>query len=37
MSHYRSNRRDLSFNLFELLGREEILGTGLFEDVDRDV
>ena len=26
MSHYKSNVRDIEFNLFEVLGREEILG-----------
>ena len=34
MSHYKSNMRDIEFNLFEVLGRDEILGTGPFEDVD---
>jgi hypothetical protein len=28
MSHYRSNLRDIFFNLFELLGRDEVLGHG---------
>ena len=28
MSHYKSNLRDIEFNLFELLGRQEVLGTG---------
>ena len=36
MSHYRSNLRDLEFNLFEVLGRDEVLGTGPFEEVDTD-
>ena len=36
MSHYKSNIRDIEFNLFEVLGREEVLGTGLFEEVDTD-
>ena len=36
MSHYKSNLRDIEFNLFELLGRDEILGRGPFEDVDTD-
>lgn len=26
MSHYRSNPRDVEFNLFEFLGRQEIQG-----------
>ena len=34
MSHYKSNIRDIEFNLFEVFGRDEILGTGLFEEVD---
>ena len=29
MSHYKSNLRDIEFNLFEVLGRDEILGKGL--------
>ncbi len=28
MSHYKSNLRDIFFNLFEVLGRDEILGRG---------
>ena len=31
MSHYKSNLRDIEFNLFEVLGRDEVLGTGPFE------
>jgi alkylation response protein AidB-like acyl-CoA dehydrogenase len=34
MSHYKSNLRDIEFNLFEVLGRQEILGTGPFAEVD---
>ena len=34
MSHYKSNLRDIEFNLFEVLGRDEILGSGLFGEVD---
>ena len=26
MSHYKSNIRDIEFNLFEVLGRDEVLG-----------
>jgi alkylation response protein AidB-like acyl-CoA dehydrogenase len=37
MGHYKSNVRDLEFNLFEVLGRGEILGRGPFADVDEDV
>jgi alkylation response protein AidB-like acyl-CoA dehydrogenase len=36
MSHYKSNLRDIEFNLFEVLGRDELLGTGPFADVDVD-
>jgi alkylation response protein AidB-like acyl-CoA dehydrogenase len=36
VSHYKSNLRDIHFNLFELLGRQEILGAGLFEEMDVD-
>ncbi|WP_341927168.1 acyl-CoA dehydrogenase [Nocardioides psychrotolerans] len=36
MSHYKSNLRDIEFNLFEVLGRDEILGSGLFGEVDGD-
>jgi hypothetical protein len=36
VSHYRSNLRDLEFNLFEVLGRDRVLGQGPFEEVDAD-
>ncbi|VXB97992.1 acyl-CoA dehydrogenase [Nocardioides sp. AX2bis] len=36
MSHYRSNLRDIEFNLFEVLGRGDVLGTGPFSEVDTD-
>lgn len=36
MSHYKSNIRDIEFNLFEVLGRDEVLGTGPFAEVDAD-
>ena len=36
MSHYKSNLRDIEFNLFEVLGRDELLGTGPFGDVDTE-
>ncbi|TYL49730.1 acyl-CoA dehydrogenase [Nocardioides sp. BGMRC 2183] len=35
MSHYKSNLRDIEFNLFELLGRDEFYGTGMFEEFDQ--
>ncbi|WP_327089029.1 acyl-CoA dehydrogenase [Nonomuraea sp. NBC_01738] len=37
MGHYKSNVRDLEFNLFEVFGRREILGTGPYAEVDEDV
>jgi Acyl-CoA dehydrogenase N terminal len=36
MSHYKSNVRDIEFNLFEVLGREEILGTDPYDELDRE-
>lgn len=36
MGHYKSNLRDLEFNLFEVLNRQDILGSGPYEDVDVD-
>ncbi len=36
MSHYRSNLRDIEFNLFELLRVQRSLGTGPFEQMDED-
>ncbi|MFC5381401.1 acyl-CoA dehydrogenase [Aquipuribacter nitratireducens] len=37
MGHYRSNLRDIEFNLFEVFGRDEVLGSGAYGDVDTDV
>ena len=34
MSHYKSNLRDIEFNLFEMNGTADILGKGPFADVD---
>jgi alkylation response protein AidB-like acyl-CoA dehydrogenase len=34
MSHYKSNLRDLEFNLFEVFGAGNRLGTGPFEAID---
>ncbi|MGN0064256.1 MAG: acyl-CoA dehydrogenase family protein, partial [Nocardioides sp.] len=34
MSHYKSNLRDIEFNLFELLERDKVLGTGPYGEVD---
>ncbi|WP_278313727.1 acyl-CoA dehydrogenase [Lolliginicoccus levis] len=36
MGHYKSNVRDLEFNLFEFLGLEEVLKSGEFGDLDVD-
>src|SRR5437763_719366 len=36
MGHYKANLRDLEFNLFEVFGREQVLGTGPYADVDLD-
>ncbi len=36
MGHFKSNVRDIEFNLFEVFGRDEILGSGAYEDMDVD-
>ena len=36
MGHYIANLRDIQFCLFELLGRDQLLGKGLFSDIDLD-
>ena len=36
MGHYRSNLRDLEFNLFEVFRRQDLLGAGPYEDIDED-
>ncbi len=36
MSHYKSNLRDLEFNLFEVFGGAERMGTGPFAEMDAD-
>ena len=36
MGHYKANLRDIEFNLFEVFGRGDVLGTGAYADVDRD-
>jgi alkylation response protein AidB-like acyl-CoA dehydrogenase len=36
MSHYKSNRRDIEFNLFEVLDRSKLLGAGPFGEVDEE-
>ncbi|MGW6917408.1 acyl-CoA dehydrogenase [Kitasatospora sp. NPDC054939] len=34
MGHYKSNLRDVEFNLFEVFGRDQVYGTGPFADMD---
>ncbi|HPQ83691.1 MAG TPA: acyl-CoA dehydrogenase family protein, partial [Actinomycetota bacterium] len=34
MTHYKSNLRDIEFNLFEVFGGTERMGTAPFEDID---
>jgi alkylation response protein AidB-like acyl-CoA dehydrogenase len=36
MSHYKSNVRDLEFNLFEVFGVDRLLGSPAFPDLDAD-
>jgi alkylation response protein AidB-like acyl-CoA dehydrogenase len=36
MGHYKSNVRDIEFNLFEVFGTDQLLGTAPFDDLDRD-
>ncbi|MEU4287531.1 acyl-CoA dehydrogenase [Kribbella sp. NPDC026596] len=36
MSHYKSNLRDIEFNLLEVLGRDEVLGQGPYAEMDVD-
>ncbi|WP_158879480.1 acyl-CoA dehydrogenase [Amycolatopsis anabasis] len=36
MGHYKSNVRDLEFNLFEVLGVQDRLGKGVLEDSDEE-
>jgi len=34
MGHYKSNLRDIEFNLFEMLGRQALLGSEAFPEID---
>jgi len=34
MSHYKANLRDIEFNLFEVFGRSDVLGHGVFAEMD---
>jgi alkylation response protein AidB-like acyl-CoA dehydrogenase len=36
MGHYKSNLRDIEFNLFEVLGRDKVFGTGPFAEMDAE-
>ncbi len=36
MGHYKSNLRDIEFNLFEVFGRQDVLGHGPYADLDVD-
>ena len=36
MGHYKSNLRDIEFNLFEVLGTDQTLGSGPFTELDVD-
>lgn len=36
MGHYKSNLRDIEFTLFEVLGRQSVLGTGPYAELDQD-
>jgi len=36
MTHYKSNLRDLEFNLFEVFGADQLLGTAPYSDLDAD-
>ena len=34
MSHYKANLRDIEFNLFEMFGGGDRLGTGPYAELD---
>jgi alkylation response protein AidB-like acyl-CoA dehydrogenase len=36
MSHYKSNLRDIKFNLFEVLRRQDVLGAPPYSDLDEE-
>jgi len=36
MGHFKSNLRDIEFNLFEMLRRQDVLGEAPYADVDED-
>src|SRR3954452_862307 len=36
VGHYKSNLRDIEFNLFEVLGREDVMGSGPYAEMDSE-
>jgi alkylation response protein AidB-like acyl-CoA dehydrogenase len=36
MGHFKSNLRDIEFNLFEVLNRQDVLGTAPFTEIDEE-
>jgi hypothetical protein len=36
MGHYKSNLRDIEFNLFEVFQRQDLLGSGPYPDLDEE-
>jgi alkylation response protein AidB-like acyl-CoA dehydrogenase len=36
MGHYKSNLRDIEFNLFEVLARQDVLGSEQFPEIDEE-
>jgi alkylation response protein AidB-like acyl-CoA dehydrogenase len=36
MGHYKSNLRDIEFNLFEVFGRQQVLGSAPYAEVDEE-
>ncbi|NNE18160.1 MAG: acyl-CoA dehydrogenase N-terminal domain-containing protein [Myxococcales bacterium] len=36
MVHYKSNLRDIQFNLFEYSRTQDVMGRGAFEDMDEE-
>ena len=36
VAQYNANLRDIEFCLFDLLGREKVLGTSIYSELDRD-
>src|SRR3954454_16474980 len=36
MTHYKSNLRDLQFNLFEVFGADQAFGRAPYEEIDAD-